>query len=233
MMGAARFRGELGPQVKIKGGNMIRIMLVDDHEIVRIGLRHLLAGYPSIDIVAEAGDGETAIRLNREVKPAVVLLDVRMPGLSGFETTQRLKKASPELAIIILSVHEKAPYPAQLLKAGASGYLTKGCPPAEMVCAITAVARGERHIGSRVAQQMALDMLGEAVASPFEELSAREMEVMLMLANGRKIPEIAATMHLSPKTVATYKYRIYEKLETRSEVGLTRMALRYGVVPAY
>jgi len=209
---------------------MIRIMVVDDHELVRIGLRHILAEYPSIHIAGEAPDGETAIRLNRKLKPDVVLLDVCLPGLSGFEVTSRLKQASPELGIIILTIHEQAPYPAQLLEAGASGYLTKGCPATELVQAINTVARGGRHIGSKVAQEMALQMLPGGQNSPFDELSAREMEVMLMLADGRKIADIAEIMHLSPKTVATYKYRIFDKLNTRSDVDMTRMALRYGIV---
>jgi two-component system invasion response regulator UvrY len=209
---------------------MIRIMVVDDHELVRIGLRYILADYPAIHIAAEAGDGETALKLNREIKPDVVLLDVTLPGLSGFEVTARLKKARHCPGIIILTIHEQAPYPSQLLDAGASGYLTKGCAVPELVNAIETVAAGGRHIGSIVAQQMALQMLPGGKKSPFDDLSAREMEVMLMLAEGRKIQEIAETMHLSPKTVATYKYRIYDKLDTRSDVDMTRMALRYGVV---
>jgi two-component system invasion response regulator UvrY len=209
---------------------MIRILVVDDHELVRIGLRHILADYPSIRIAGEAVDGESALRMNREIRPDVVLLDVCLPGLSGFEVTKRLKQASPHLGIIILTVHEQAPYPAQLLEAGASAYLTKGCPATELVQAIQTVASGGRHIGSRVAQQMALDMLPGGKSSPFEELSAREMEVMLMLADGLKIADIAEAMHLSPKTVATYKYRIFEKLDTRNDVDMTRMAMRYGVV---
>ncbi|MGK2926141.1 MAG: response regulator, partial [Lysobacterales bacterium] len=181
-------------------------------------------------IAGEAVDGESALRMNRELRPDVVLLDVSLPGLSGFEVTIRLKQASPELGIVILTVHEQAPYPAQLLEAGAAAYLTKGCPATELVEAIKTVARGGRHIGSRVAQQMALNLLPGGTASPFEVLSAREMEVMLMLAEGRKIADIAELMHLSPKTVATYKYRIFEKLNTRSDVDMTRMALRWGVV---
>ena len=209
---------------------MIRLMVVDDHELVRIGLRHILADFPGIHIAGEAADGETAIRLNREVKPDVVLLDIGLPGLSGFEVTTRLKQACPTLGIIILTIHEQAPYPAQLLEAGASGYLTKGCPATELIQAIKTVARGERHISSRVAQQMALRMLPGGQKSPFDGLSAREMEVMLMLADGRKIADIAEIMHLSPKTIATYTYRIFDKLNTRSDVGMTRMALRYGIV---
>ncbi|MCW8871381.1 MAG: response regulator [Xanthomonadales bacterium] len=209
---------------------MIRLLVVDDHEVVRIGLRHILADYPAIQIAGEAIDGESALRMNREIRPDVVLLDVCLPGLSGFEVTTRLKQASPELGIIILTVHEQAPYPAQLLEAGAAAYLTKGCPATELVQAIKTVAGGGRHIGSRIAQQMALNLLPGGSASPFENLSAREMEVMLMLADGRKITDIAEVLHLSPKTVATYKYRIYEKLNTRNDVDMARMAMRYGVV---
>jgi len=209
---------------------MIRLLVVDDHELVRIGLRHILAGYPAIQIAGEANSGESALRMNRELRPDVVLLDICLPGLSGFEVTTRLKQATPGLGIVILSVHEQAPFPAQLLEAGASAYLTKGCPATELVEAIRTVARGGRHIGSRIAQQMALNLLPGHGSSPFEELSAREMEVMLMLADGRKIGDIADVLHLSPKTIATYKYRIFEKLNTQNDVDMARMAVRYGVV---
>ena len=119
---------------------MIRLLVVDDHELVRIGLRYILADYPAIQIAAEAADGETALRMNREIQPDVVLLDVCLPRLSGFEVTRRLKQARPGVGIVILTVHEQAPYPAQLLEAGASGYLTKGCPATELVTAIRTLA---------------------------------------------------------------------------------------------
>lgn len=209
---------------------MIRLLVVDDHELVRLGLRHVLADYPDLVIAGEAPDGESALRLHRQLRPDVVLLDICLPGLSGLEVANRLKRAHPEVGIVALSMHESAPYPAKLLEAGASAYLTKGCPATELVEAIRTVARGGRHVGSRVAQQMALSVLPGASASPFEELSAREMEVMLMLADGQRIQEIAEAMHLSPKTVATYKYRIFEKLNTRNDVSMTRLALRFGLV---
>lgn len=209
---------------------MIRLLVVDDHELVRLGLRHVLADYPDLVIAGEAPDGETALRLHRQLRPDVVLLDICMPGLSGLEVANRLKRSDPDAGIIALSMHECAPYPAKLLEAGASAYLTKGCPATELVEAIHTVAGGGRHVGSRVAQQMALSILPGASASPFEELSAREMEVMLMLADGQRIQDIAAAMHLSPKTVATYKYRIFEKLNTRNDVSMTRLAMRFGLV---
>jgi two-component system invasion response regulator UvrY len=209
---------------------MIRLLVVDDHELVRLGLRHILADYPSITIAAEATDGETALRMNRRFRPDVVLLDVSLPGLSGFEITRRLKQATPRVGVIILTVHEQSPYPERLLEAGASAYLTKGCASTELVEAIEKVARGGRHIGSNVAQRMALDVLPGGDGTPFDGLSSREMEVLLMLTEGKRVAEIARAMHLSPKTVATYKYRIYEKLDTRNDVDMTRMAMRYGIV---
>jgi two-component system invasion response regulator UvrY len=222
----------MGKGENLKKGeiHMIRLLVVDDHELVRIGLRQILADYPTIQIAAEATDGEAALKMNRKFRPDVILLDVGLPGLSGFEVTNRLKQMRPKVGIIILTVHEQAPYPERLLEAGASGYLSKGCPATELVQAIQTVARGGRHIGSSVAQQMALNMLPGGRTSPFDDLSAREMEVMLMLADGLKVADIAQAMHLSPKTVATYKYRIYEKLNTRNDVDVTRMAMRYGIV---
>lgn len=209
---------------------MIRILVVDNHELVRVGLRAIISQYPTIKIAGEAKDGETAIRLNRELRPNVVLMGIRLPGLSAFEVTSRLKQISPGLGIIIFTFQEQALFPSKLMDAGASGYLTKGCQSTELVEAIETVARGGRHIGSAVAQKMALELMPGNRQSPFEELSAREMEVMLMLAEGKKIADIAKVMHLSPKTVATYKYRIFDKLDTHSEVQMTRMAMRYGMV---
>ena len=209
---------------------MIRILVVDNHELVRVGLRSIFSKYPALKIAGEATDGETAIRLNRELRPDVVLMSVRLPGLSGFEVTTRLRQMSPGLGIIIFTFQEQSPFPTKLLEAGASGYLTKGCAATELVEAVETVAKGGRHIGSSVAQKMALELIPGKSESPFDGLSAREMEVLLMLADGKKVQDIARLMHLSPKTIATYKYRIYDKLNTQSDVQVTRMAMRYGVV---
>jgi two-component system invasion response regulator UvrY len=211
---------------------MIQVMIVDDQELVRAGLRRILEEHHSIQTIAEASSGEQAIRLCRSHKPDIILLDISLPGLSGFEITRKLKRVCDQARIIILAVHAKSPFPTRLLDAGASGYLTKDCAADELLEAIRVVHSGSRYIGAEAAKQLALSMLPGTAESPFEDLSAREMEVMLKLTEGTRVPDIASMMCLSPKTIATYKYRIYDKLGTRNEVDLVRMAMRYGLVEA-
>ncbi len=211
---------------------MIQILIIDDQELVRTGLRLILDRSSEIAKIAEASSGEKALIRCRKFRPDVILLSVNLPGLTGFEMTRKLKRAHPKAAIIILARHAKPPYPTRLLDAGASGYLTRDCAADELIEAIKTVTTGQRYIGSEAAKQMALSMLPGMPESPFEDLSAREMEVMLKLTDGRRIPDIASLMCLSPKTVSTYKYRILDKLGARSEVELVRMAMRYGLVEA-
>jgi len=207
---------------------MIRLMIVDDHELLRLGLRQIFSEYHDIEVVAEAGDGETAMRLCREVHPEVVIMDVSLPGLSGFELTRRLKTSRP-VVVLALSVHDASPYPERMMEAGASGYLSKSCSVSELVQAVRSVAKGGRHIGSAIAQKLVLNNMDGSNGTPFDNLSSREMEVLVLLAEGHRLAEIADAMHLSPKTVATYKYRIFDKLETRNDVEATRLAMRYGI----
>jgi two-component system invasion response regulator UvrY len=210
---------------------MIHILIIDDQALVRTGLRHILAQNNEITEVSEVASGEAALRQYRKMRPDVILLSVNLPGLTGFEVTRRLRRAHPRAKIIILAKHAKAPYPRRLLNAGASGYLTLDCDAEELLQAVRAVAGGQRYVGSKAAKQLALSMLSaNGGESPFEDLSAREMEVMLKLTDGRRIPDIASLLCLSPKTVSTYKYRILGKLGARSEVEMVRMAMRYGLV---
>jgi two-component system invasion response regulator UvrY len=210
---------------------MIHILIIDDQALVRTGLRHILAQNNEITEVSEVASGEAALRQYRKMRPDVILLSVNLPGLTGFEVTRRLRRAHPRAKIIILAKHAKAPYPKRLLNAGASGYLTLDCDAEELLQAVRAVAGGQRYVGSKAAKQLALSMLSaNGGESPFEDLSAREMEVMLKLTDGRRIPDIASLLCLSPKTVSTYKYRILGKLGARSEVEMVRMAMRYGLV---
>ncbi|TVR95768.1 MAG: response regulator [Wenzhouxiangellaceae bacterium] len=206
------------------------ILIVEDHDLVRTGLKNILSAEPGFKIIGETSTGEEAIRLARDLEPDVILMDVELPGLSGLETTERILKVQSRVRVVVLTAHSEPPLPARLLDIGASGYLTKACSARELVNAVKAVARGERYIGSEIAQQLALSLLPGTPQSPFQELTARELEVALMLTQGMKPPSIAEVIKVSPKTVATHKYNIYEKVGVSSEVELLRLALRYGLV---
>jgi DNA-binding NarL/FixJ family response regulator len=207
---------------------MIRIVLVDDHALVRTGLRLILEKQPDMEIAGEAEDGERGLALIRQTKPDIALVDVHMPGVSGIEVTERVRKAKIDTRIVILTMVDEAPFPKRLLEAGASGYLTKGCPAEELVKAVRKVADGQRYLGGDIAQQLALaTMAGDA--SPFEDLSARELEVAMMLAQGRAAKHIATRLHLSEKTIATYKARLFEKLDIDNVVALAHLASAHGL----
>lgn len=211
---------------------MIRLLIVEDHHLVRTGLRNIIRDAGGIDIVGEAESGERAIQLNRERMPDVILMDIGLPGLSGFETSERIMAARPEVRIIVLTVHAQPPFPARLLDMGAAGYLTKACDADELLRAIRCVHQGQRYIGSEIAQQLAMSLLPGTPRSPFQELTPRELEVALMLARGLKPSAIGQRINVSPKTVSTHKYRIYDKLGVDSEVALLREALRHGLIEA-
>jgi two-component system invasion response regulator UvrY len=209
---------------------MIKIILVDDHKIVRTGLKLIIAKMHGMKIIAEAENGQLAIEASKKLKPDVILMDVNMPIVSGLEATRRILQYTPDVKIIILTVHAENPFPSQLLNAGACGYLTKGCAAEELEKAINTVTREGRYIGSDIAQQMALSLLPGGNSSPFNSLSSREMEVMLLLAQGKNTKDIGNIMALSPKTVSTYKYRILEKLNLDNLIELAHLAIRHGVL---
>lgn len=209
---------------------MIHVLLVDDHELVRIGIGRLLSDVPGIRVVGEAETGEDAIKLAKEKNPHVILMDVKMPGIGGLEATRKIQRINPDIKIIALTVFEGEPFPTKLLQAGARGYLTKGAGLEEMVNAIRTVHAGKRYLGPEIAQQMALNTLSDTENSLFELLSDREMQVLLMITGGQKVQKISEKLCLSPKTVNTYRYRIFEKLKVTSDVELTHLAIRYGIV---
>lgn len=209
---------------------MITVLIVDDHELVRAGIRSLLAGVNGIKVIGEAASGEDAVKIAREKHPNVVLMDVRMPGIGGLEATRKLLRADPDIKVIALTVCGEEPFPSKLLQAGAAGYLTKGSGLDEMVQAIHSVTHGKRYISPEVAQQLALKSLSEDKASPFDALSERELQVMLMITSGQKVQEISDKLCLSPKTVNSYRYRLFEKLNVHSDVELTHLALRHGML---
>ena len=209
---------------------MINVLLVDDHDLVRIGIRRLLSDVKGVKVIGEAKSGEEAVRVARELKPHVVLMDVKMPGIGGLEATRKLLRADPLVKIIAVTIYGDEPFPSRLLQAGAAGYITKGSSLEEMVQAIRTVFAGQRYISPEVAQQLALKHLSDQEISPFDSLSERELQVMIMITNGMKVQEISDKLCLSPKTVNSYRYRLFEKLTVNSDVELTHLAMRHGML---
>lgn len=208
---------------------MIAVLLVDDHAIVRSGIKAILAKAEGVKVVAEAETGEAAIDIVRRSPPDVVLMDVNMPGIGGMEATRRIVRMNPKVKVIILTVHNEDPFPTRLFKAGATGYLTKSCTVEEMVAAIRQVHAGGHYVSNAIAQSVALSML-PGHESPLDRLSQREMQVFMMLMRGDRPQDISNTLHLSPKTVSTYRTRLFSKLGVKSDAELTRLAMRYGLL---
>jgi len=206
----------------------IRVFMVDDHALVRAGMRMILSGETDIEVVGEADCGETALPMIRKLRPDVVLCDLHLPGLSGLEITERLVKGR-HAKVIVVSVLEDGPMPRKLIEAGASGYVGKGGDSAELVRAVRDVARGKRFLASAIAQKLALSGL-DGEATPFDELSPRELEIAMMLVQGLRQEEIARRLSLSPKTINTHKSRLFAKLGIEDNIALARVASRYGLV---
>ncbi|HWS26389.1 MAG TPA: response regulator transcription factor [Xanthomonadales bacterium] len=207
----------------------IRVAIVDDHALARAGYRHMFVPHPDIEVIAEGSSGEDALRIAREVKPDVLLLDISMPGISGIEVTQRLAKAQSPVRIAIVTMHGQGPLPRLLLEAGAQAFLTKNCDSDELVKAVRRIAVGERYVAASIAQHMALAS-ASGRSSPLDLVTARELEVALMFGRGERSMEIAARLHISEKTVHTYKSRIYAKLQIRSAAELTLLLVRQGLL---
>jgi len=210
----------------------IKVLVVDDHELVRIGISRMLADVEGIKVIGEAASGEDAIRMVREQSPDVVLMDVQMPGIGGLEATRKIQRIDDSIRVIAVTVCDEEPFPSRLLKAGAAGYLTKGADLQEMVKAIRVVNAGQRYISADIAQQMALKPFRDDQDSPFDELSERELQITMMVVNCHRVQEISDKLCLSPKTVNSYRYRVFEKLGITSDVELTLLAVRHGLVDA-
>jgi len=211
---------------------MISILIADDHDLVRTGLGRMLADVDDMQVVGEATSGEEALRFCRELHPDVVLMDVKMPGIGGLEATRALVRQQPAVRVIAVSACDDDPFPSRLLQAGAAGFVTKGAPFSEVVRAIRKVVSGQRYLSTEVAAQMALRQLDgrEEDATPFDQLSERELQIAIMVVNCAKVQEIADKLHLSPKTVNSYRYRIFEKLAISGDVELTRLAVQHGLI---
>ncbi|TAN51206.1 MAG: response regulator [Methylococcaceae bacterium] len=208
---------------------MIEILLVDDHALVRTAIEHFLNTSGGCRVVAVAGSGEEALELMSSVSPQVVLMDVNMPGMGGVEACKRLLKRYPHAKIIVLSVHDDGPLPQQLLQMGVHGYLSKSCPATEMLTGIQMVHQGKRYLSADVASKIAFSVMPGETA-PFERLSQREMEIVMLILQGATITDMSQVLMLSPKTVNTYRYRVYDKLGVKNDVELTRLALKYRLL---
>ena len=192
----------------------------------------MLADIDGLQVVGQAESGEESLIKARELKPDVVLMDVKMPGIGGLEATRKLLRSHPDIKVVVVTVCEEDPFPTRLLQAGAAGYLTKGAGLAEMVQAIRLVFAGQRYISPQIAQQLAIKSFQPVSDSPFDALSEREIQIALMIVGCQKVQSISDKLCLSPKTVNTYRYRIFEKLSISSDVELTLLAVRHGMVDA-
>jgi DNA-binding NarL/FixJ family response regulator len=209
------------------------VLVVDDHDLVRAGITRMLADIDGLQVVGQGSSGEEALKKARDLKPDVILMDVKMPGIGGLEATRKLQRSNPDIKVIAVTVCEEDPFPTRLMQAGAAGYLTKGAALDEMVQAIRQVFAGQRYISPQIAQQLALKSFQpQQGGSPFDLLSEREIQIALMIANCEKVQSISDKLCLSPKTVNTYRYRIFEKLSITSDVELALLAVRHGMVDA-
>ena len=206
----------------------IRVYVVDDHALVRAGMRMILSGETDIEVVGEAECGEDALPQIRKLMPDVVLCDLHLPGVSGLELTERILKGDHGTKVIVVSVLEDGPMPKRLLEVGASGYVGKGGDASELLRAVREVARGKRYLASSVAQNLALYGI-DGDGSPFDHLSPRELEVAMLLTQGLRQEDIARRLSLSAKTVNTHKTRLFEKLGVQDSIALARLAGQYGL----
>jgi two-component system invasion response regulator UvrY len=209
---------------------VIKLLLVDDHELVRMGISKLLYDVKGLKITGEARSGEQALDMMDKASPDVVLMDVKMPGMGGLEATKRITRHHPKVKVLVVTIYGDEPYPSRILQAGAMGYLTKGASVDEMVKAINAVHAGKRYLSPEIAQQLAIKHLNDQNNSPFESLSERELQVLVMITSGQRVQEIADQLYLSPKTVNSYRYRLFEKLDVETDVELTHYALKQKLI---
>ncbi|MFT6031204.1 MAG: two-component system invasion response regulator UvrY [Oleiphilaceae bacterium] len=206
---------------------MIKVLVVDDHELIRAGIARMLLDDGNIEVVGEASSGEQALDMLKVCCPDVVLMDLKMPGIGGLEATRRIKRKCEETQIVVVTACIDDPYPAHVMESGASAYISKNSHISEIIRAIKSVYRGERYISSDIAQMMALN---KSKDSMFDSLSERELQIAMMIMDCQKVQNISDKLCLSPKTVNSYRYRIFEKLNINSDVELTLLAVRNGLL---
>ncbi|MBI4754654.1 MAG: response regulator transcription factor [Betaproteobacteria bacterium] len=208
----------------------IRVLIADDHTIVRQGLRHILADTDDIEVAAEADNGVEATHLARNGNIDLVVLDVSMPERNGIDALKLIKKEHPRMPVLILSMHPEEHYAIRALKSGASGYLTKGSAPEQLVTAIRQVFGGKKYISPTLAEQLANAIGEDTDRAPHEKLSDREYQTLCLIASGKRLSEIAEELNLSVKTVSVYRSRILEKMKLKNNAELTHYGLKFGLV---
>ena len=209
---------------------MNRVLVVDDHDLIRQGICQLLGEVPNVSVIGEAGSGEEAIAKVAELLPDIVFMDLRMDGIGGAEATRRILVSHPEIKVIIVTAVADDIHPARMLKAGASAYITKKSGASEIAAALTEALAGRSYVSPRLAQQMVMHGLQSLEESPFAELSQRELQIAEMITSGRRTSDIGEALNISPKTISTYRYRIYQKLGVSNDVELTLAAVKYNIV---
>jgi DNA-binding NarL/FixJ family response regulator len=209
---------------------MIRVCVIDDHAVVREGLKRIIAENPGMAVTAEAADGMEAMRVIQSEPCDVVLLDITMPNRNGLDVLKQIRTDSPRLPVLILSMHAEDQYAVRVLRAGAAGYLTKESAPAKLVQAIRKVVRGGKYVSTSLAEKLVFDLNSDSTKAPHEILSDREYQVLCMIASGKTVTMIAVELGLSVKTISTYRVRILEKLNMKNNAELTRYAIKEGLV---
>jgi len=209
--------------------NSIKVLLIDDHELVRSGIEYLLGSDPDIDVVAIGSSGEEAIKLAEQLMPDIILMDLNMPGIGGAEAIKRILRHQPTTKIIALSVYDDGPIPHQAIKLGAKGYINKGCPVDEMIKAIMTVYQGKNYLSSAVATNLVFGAQ-EVEKNIFSQLSNRELQIVTKIVDGYKISDIAESLSISPKTVNTHRYRVHEKLGIGNDIELVKLAINEGLL---
>lgn len=209
---------------------MIKILIADDHPVVRKGLKEIIEETPDMVVGGEASNGQEALEKVRKGDIDIVVLDISMPGRSGLDTLKQLKSENPELSVLVLSMYPEEQYAVRVLRAGASGYLTKESAPDELIAAIRKASTGRKYISSSLAEKLAFDLEIGVEKPPHETLSDREYEVMCMIASGKTGREIGEELFLSVKTISTYRSRILEKMKMKSNAELTHYAIKHRLV---
>lgn len=209
---------------------MIKLLIADDHAIFREGLKHILTECPGVDVAAEAKNGQEVLEKIRSDKYDIVLLDISMPGMSGLEVLKQLKIEKPKLPVLVLSMHPEEQYAIRVLRAGASGYLTKESAPDELITAVRKISQGRKYITSSLAERLAFEMDTDSEKPLHDTLSDREFQVLRMIAAGKTITQIADNLSLSIKTISTYRTRIMEKMNMKTNAELMHYAINQGIL---